>query len=161
MTYVAGTQNELGHAMVTMIEPTHDSADLAEYNRWYEFDHAYSGVMIGPGAFAYRRWVATRPLKDLRYPNPSSVADPVDMGSFIAAYWFLDGSVEEHFQWSFGAMPGLVAATGHFRSGLTLAPVTAEVVSEIIRTGKSQHDLAMCRPGRLTSSSVAGNLTGT
>ena len=110
MDYVAGTQNELGHAMVTMIEPTHDPAELAEYNRWYEFDHAYSGVMIGPGAFAFRRWVATRALKDLRYPNPSTVAEPVDMGSFIAAYWFLDGSVEEHFQWSFAAMPGLVAA---------------------------------------------------
>jgi hypothetical protein len=32
------------------------------------------------------------------------------MGSFIAAYWFLDGSVDEHFKWSFGAMPDLVAA---------------------------------------------------
>src|SRR5688500_6123652 len=66
--------------------------------------------MIGPGAFAFRRWVATRPLKDVRYPNPSTVADPVDVASFIAAYWFLDGSVEEHCQWSFAAMPGLVAA---------------------------------------------------
>ena len=58
--YVPGTQNELGHAMVTMIEPTRDPAELAEYNRWYEFDHSYSGVMIGPGAFSFRRWVATR-----------------------------------------------------------------------------------------------------
>ena len=48
MGYEAGTQIELGHAMVTMIEPTNDPAALAEYNRWYEFDHSYSGVMIGP-----------------------------------------------------------------------------------------------------------------
>jgi hypothetical protein len=80
MDYVAGTQNELGHAMVTMIEPTHDPAELAEYNRWYEFDHSQSGVLIGPGAFAYRRWVATRALKTCAirtraaWPNPSTWA---------------------------------------------------------------------------------------
>jgi glycine oxidase len=45
---------------------------------------------------------------------------------------------------------GLIAATGHFRSGLTLAPVTAEVVSGLVQTGQSSFDLSLCRPGRLT-----------
>jgi hypothetical protein len=94
--------------MVTMVEPTRDPALLAEYNRWYEEDHCYSGVLMGPGAFAYRRWVATRPLKDLRFPAASTVADPVDTGSFIAAYWYAAGTVEDHFAWSFAGLPTLV-----------------------------------------------------
>src|SRR5690606_17952150 len=60
-----------------------------------------SGVLVGPWAFSYGRWVATRPLKDLRYPTPSTVADPVDDGSFIAFYWYLKDKVDEHFAWSF------------------------------------------------------------
>jgi hypothetical protein len=96
-----GTHVDLGHAMITMVEPTNDPVRLREYNRWYEHDHALSGVMVGPWAFSYGRFVATRPLKDLRYPNPSTVADPTDTGSFIAFYWYLDGKADEHFAWSF------------------------------------------------------------
>jgi hypothetical protein len=96
-----GTKVDLGHAMITMVEPTREPDRLREYNRWYEHDHAYSGVMVGPWAFAYNRWVATRPLKDLRYPSASTVAQPVDQGSFIAFYWFLKDRIDEHFAWSF------------------------------------------------------------
>lgn len=45
-------------------------------------------------------------------------------------------------------MPGLIAATGHFRSGLTLAPVTAEAVSAMIRGQTYEVDLSACAPGR-------------
>jgi glycine oxidase len=34
------------------------------------------------------------------------------------------------------ALPGLVLATGHFRSGVLLAPVTADVVAEYLVTGQ-------------------------
>ena len=96
-----GTHIDLGHAMITMVEPTRDRERLREYNRWYEHDHAYSGVMVGPWAFSYRRFVATRDLKALRSPEPSTVADPLSAGSFLAFYWYLDGRVDEHFAWSF------------------------------------------------------------
>ena len=96
-----GTHVDLGHAMITMVEPTRDPERLREYNRWYEHDHAYSGVMVGPWAFSYRRWVATRDLKALRSPDPSTVASPVDRGSYIAFYWYLQDLVEEHFAWGF------------------------------------------------------------
>ena len=98
---IPGTHVDLGHAMITMVEPTRDAARLREYNRWYEHDHAYSGVMIGPWAFAHRRWVATRALKDLRVPHASTVATPVDRGSFIAFYWYLKDHVDDHFTWAF------------------------------------------------------------
>ena len=104
-----GTHIDLGSAMITMVEPTDDPDRLHEYNRWYEHDHCYSGVMIGPWAFSYGRFVATRALKDLRFPPASTVSNPVDQGSFIAFYWYLAGKVDEHFAWSFPATQQLAA----------------------------------------------------
>jgi glycine oxidase len=37
---------------------------------------------------------------------------------------------------------GLILATGHFRNGILLAPVTAQAVAELIATGKAPFDLA-------------------
>jgi glycine oxidase len=34
------------------------------------------------------------------------------------------------------ALPGLVLATGHFRGGVLLAPVTADVIAEYLVTGQ-------------------------
>lgn len=98
-----GTHVDLGQALITMVEPTRDPERLREYNRWYEHDHALAGVMIGPGAFSYRRFVATRDLKALRAPGDAA-------GTFIALYWLLDGSVDEHYAWSFPQTQELAAA---------------------------------------------------
>ena len=37
---------------------------------------------------------------------------------------------------------GLVLATGHFRNGILLAPITAEAIAELVATGRSTLDLA-------------------
>jgi glycine oxidase len=43
-----------------------------------------------------------------------------------------------------GATPvrGLVLATGHFRNGILLAPITAEAIAELVETGRSAIDLS-------------------
>lgn len=46
------------------------------------------------------------------------------------------------------ALAGLWAATGHFRSGLTLAPVTAEALFELLEGRTYDIDLSPLRPGR-------------
>jgi len=40
------------------------------------------------------------------------------------------------------AVRGLVLATGHFRNGILLAPITAEAIAELVATGRSAIDLA-------------------
>lgn len=90
---------ELGHALITMIEP--EPATLREYNDWYERDHSLAGVMTGPGAFAMKRFVATRDLKAMRTPSDSPVAQPITDGSFIALYWFERGQIGPHCDWGF------------------------------------------------------------
>jgi len=88
-----------GSALFTLVDPSpgHEVA----YNRWYERDHFYAGCMVGPWLFAGRRWVATRALKDLRFPaGDTPVASPVDKGSYLATYWVLDGKHADHFDWA-------------------------------------------------------------
>lgn len=87
-----------GHALITMVEPSpgHEYA----YNRWYEDDHYYAGAMAMPWMFAGRRWVATRDLQLLRYPEKSAVAQPVTQGCYLSTYWITDGRHADHMRWT-------------------------------------------------------------
>jgi glycine oxidase len=44
--------------------------------------------------------------------------------------------------------PGYFAATGHFRDGILLAPVTGEAMAELIVSGKTSRDLSAFSPAR-------------
>jgi hypothetical protein len=87
----------IGSALVTLVEP-HKGQEV-EYNRWYERDHFYAGCLIGAGWFAGKRWVATRPLKDLRFPADSRFLADMDAGSYLATYWVLKGAEPESVAW--------------------------------------------------------------
>jgi hypothetical protein len=86
---------KVGSMLLTLVDP-HRGYEVA-YNRWYERDHFYAGCMIGPFLFAGSRWVATRELKDARWPHDETVASPPDAGSYVAIYWVERGHHEEHF----------------------------------------------------------------
>jgi hypothetical protein len=87
---------KVGSMLLTLVDP-HRGYELA-YNRWYERDHFYAGCMIGPFLFAGSRWVATRVLKDLRWPgDDETVASPPDAGSYVAIYFVEAGHHEDHF----------------------------------------------------------------
>jgi len=49
------------------------------------------------------------------------------------------------------ATPGYYAATGHFRDGILLAPVTAQVVSQLITGIKPDYDISAFSPMRFLS----------
>ena len=89
---------KIGRMLFTMVDPNrgHEVA----YNRWYERDHFYAGCLVGPWLFAGKRWVATRVLKDLRFPEESPFATPVDAGSYLSIYWVHAGHEDEHFAWA-------------------------------------------------------------
>jgi len=48
----------------------------------------------------------------------------------------------------FGALRNLIFATGHFRNGILLAPITAKVIAELLLTGAPSHPLDLYSPGR-------------
>lgn len=90
---------QVGSMLLTLVEPNRGFEKA--YNRWYERDHYYGGCLVGPWLFAGSRWVATRQLKDLRWPVESTVAVPLDAGSYVAIYWVERGHHHEHFaEWS-------------------------------------------------------------
>lgn len=88
--------HKVGSMLLTLVDP-HPGFEKA-YNRWYERDHYYAGCMIGPWLYAGSRWVATRPLKDLRWPQgDETVAKPTDAGSYVAIYFVEQGHHDDHF----------------------------------------------------------------
>ncbi|HZR12504.1 MAG TPA: hypothetical protein VFC33_04565 [Acidimicrobiia bacterium] len=91
---------KVGSMLLTLVDPS--KGYERAYNRWYERDHFYAGCMIGPFLFAGSRWVATRELKDLRWPKgDTTIANPIDAGSYVAIYWVEKGHHEEHFgEWA-------------------------------------------------------------
>jgi glycine oxidase ThiO len=49
------------------------------------------------------------------------------------------------------AIPGYFAATGHYRDGIMLAPITAQLMTSLLLTGQCAHDLAPFSPDRFSS----------
>ena len=97
----------LGSVLVSLLDP--EPGREAEFHRWYERDHFYAGVMIGPWFFAGRRFVATRGLKDLRTPAKGPVLDDVRRGSYLTLYWILAGHHEKASSWSTQQVAQLIA----------------------------------------------------
>jgi len=48
----------------------------------------------------------------------------------------------------YGEVKNLIVATGHFRNGILLAPVTAQVISELLLTGSTSPPIEPYRPAR-------------
>jgi len=72
---------KLGTMLFTMVEPT--KGHEVEYNRWYERDHFYGGVLTGAWSFSGDRFVATRELKDLPpYPAETPMTPDPLTGSY-------------------------------------------------------------------------------
>jgi glycine oxidase len=52
------------------------------------------------------------------------------------------------------SLPGLVIATGHYRNGILLAPVTADAVAELLASGELPADFTRFDPRRFAVSEV-------
>jgi hypothetical protein len=89
---------QVGTMLVTLVEP-HKGYERA-FNRWYERDHFYGGCLEGANTLAGTRFVATRELKNLRWPDATAVASPADAGSYVAIYWIQAGRHADWLEWS-------------------------------------------------------------
>src|SRR5262249_17834016 len=52
------------------------------------------------------------------------------------------------------AVPGVYYATGHYRNGVLLAPITARIVRELVETGKASLPIEPFAPSRFSLSGV-------
>lgn len=88
----------IGSALISMVEP--QVGLEREYNRWYEDDHFYAGAMYMPWMYSGRRFVATRDLQSLRYPESSAIAEPLSAGCYLHLYWITPDHNEDQVRWS-------------------------------------------------------------
>ena len=123
---------KVGSMLLTLVEP--NPGFERAYNRWYERDHFYGGCMVGPWLFAGSRWVATRPLKERRWPADSPIARPLGAGSYVAVYWVEDGHHEEHFaEWSIHQVRDLYASGRGFPERTHVHTSTFRYVGSVYR----------------------------
>ena len=123
----------LGSILVSLLEPSPGKARA--FNRWYERDHFYAGCMTGEHFFAGRRFVATQPLKALRFPASSSAVADSSIGSFLALYWMERGHHREAEDWAVERVLWL-GANGRMDGGGGRKAVHASFYS---------HRIAVCR----------------
>jgi hypothetical protein len=91
----------IGTLLFSLVDPRRGHE--REYNRWYERDHFYAGVLTGPGVLAGRRFVATRELKALRIPAPLPPDGPLrgpSSGSYLVLYGIQEGEHERFSDWA-------------------------------------------------------------
>jgi hypothetical protein len=88
----------LGSVLFSIVEPK--AGHAREFHRWYERDHFYAGCMAGENYFSGRRWVATKPLKALRFPADTPITPDIRQGSYLVTYWILAGTYAETLRWS-------------------------------------------------------------
>jgi glycine oxidase len=72
---------------------------------------------------------------------------------FLRAWAGLRPDTADHLPiLGYGEMENLVFATGHFRNGILLAPVTAEIIVDLILKGATSRPIEAYRPTRFTGS---------
>lgn len=130
---VDGYAVKVGSMLLTLVDP-HRGYEAA-YNRWYERDHFYAGCMIGPYLFAGSRWVATRALKDARWPDDDeTIASPPDAGSYVAIYWVERGHHRDHFDvWARDQVRALYAEGRGFSERRHIHTVLYDYIGSVYR----------------------------
>jgi glycine oxidase len=81
------------------------------------------------------------------------LAPMVGEARFLRAWAGLRPDTADHLPiLGYGEIENLVFATGHFRNGILLAPVTAEIIAELIAKGLTSRPIEAYRPTRFTES---------
>ncbi len=72
---------------------------------------------------------------------------------FLRAWAGLRPDTADHLPiLGYGEIENLIFATGHFRNGILLAPVTAQLISELLLTGSTTRPIEAYRPTRFKTS---------
>ncbi len=74
---------------------------------------------------------------------------------FVRAWAGLRPDTADHLPiLGYGHLENLAFATGHFRNGILLAPITAQLISELILTGSTSRPIDAYRPTRFAESEI-------
>ena len=72
----------------------------------------------------------------------------IERCAFVEAWAGFRPDTPDHLPILGEAEPGLLLATGHFRNGILLAPITARLIAELDTSGRASQDLTPFHPNR-------------
>jgi len=84
------------------------------------------------------------------------VLPAIERCTFVEAWAGLRPATPDHLPILGEAEAGLLIATGHFRNGILLAPITARLITELVVSGRTSVDITPFRPQRFHPSFESG-----
>lgn len=111
-------------------------------------------VLAGTTAeyIGYKKAVTAEGLQKI-LQGVTRIAPMIKQARFHRAWSGLRPDTKDHYPiLGYGELKNLVFATGHFRNGILLAPMTAKLITELLLTGKASLPLDAYSPGRFKSS---------
>jgi glycine oxidase len=110
-------------------------------------------ILVGTTAeyVGYKKWVTGEGLRSI-LEGAGRLAPLLNQLRFRRAWAGLRPDTADHLPiLGYGELENLIFATGHFRNGILLAPVTAQLISELVLTGSTSRPLNTYRPARFGS----------
>jgi glycine oxidase len=110
-------------------------------------------IVVGTTAeyVGYKKWVTGEGLRSI-LEGASRLAPLLSQLRFRRAWAGLRPDTADHLPvLGYGELQNLIFATGHFRNGILLAPVTAQLISELVLKGATSRPLDAYRPTRFAS----------
>jgi hypothetical protein len=108
---VTDDRPQLGAGIIALHDPHRGHEH--DFNRWYEADHMLGAGTMAPWTIAGARWVATRDLRNLRYPADGPFGAS-DRGSYLMLFWIQAGRLADQQAWVFDEMKKIAEQDRNF-----------------------------------------------
>jgi len=134
-------------------EATHELPLVVRAGMHYLVPRPERRVLAGTTAeyVGYEKTVTAEGLRSI-LEGAARLAPLVNRLRFQRAWAGLRPDTADHLPiLGYGEFDNLVFATGHFRNGILLAPLTAEIISELILKGSTSQPIEAYRPTRFQS----------
>lgn len=121
---------QLGAGIIALHDP-HPGHEH-DFNRWYEADHMLGAGTMAPWTIAGARWVATRELRDLRYPADGPWGQS-DRGAYMMLFWIQAGRLGDQQAWVFDEMKKIAEQDRNYEHRDAVTATTYDVVRAVER----------------------------
>ncbi|HVA02049.1 MAG TPA: glycine oxidase ThiO [Terriglobia bacterium] len=146
-------QMEPCHGQMIELETNEELPCVVRSGIHYLVPRSGKNVVAGTTAeyIGYEKAVTAEGLQKI-LQGVSRIAPLIKKARFHRAWSGLRPDTKDHYPiLGYGELKNLVFATGHFRNGILLTPMTAKLIAELILTGTASLPLEAYSPGRFAA----------